>query len=92
MGIEIYFSRSQSGSDSVAIVEEVTLSRAEGEIRFAIDGVEHDGISWIRTNVGSIFTGSSRLSINPFQGMSLRGLVYSQIWKELPAVEALFRA
>ncbi|MDH6165349.1 hypothetical protein M2282_000477 [Variovorax boronicumulans] len=92
MGLNVYFSRSKTGSDSVRIVEKVVQSNAKNGVNFVVDGVEHEGFHWNRTSVWHVFHSAPRASSSSFRGMSLRGLVYSKIWDELPAVEAAFCA
>lgn len=90
MGLTIYCARSQGGANTVEVVKEVAVNECDGRFCFTVSDVEYEGISWVQTSVGGVFAGFPVQVSDSFRGMSLRGLVYSMIKKELPAVKAFF--
>lgn len=87
----VYFARSRSGLDSVEVAKHVTVSSSASEFRFTVDDVEFEGMSWLSTTVGHVFSSEPGLSDRQFREMSLRTLVYATIQEELSAVEAVLR-
>jgi len=92
MSMEIYLARSKTGVESVSVVEQVNLCESHNGFRFTVDGVDHEGISWTKTTVAGAIAGFPTQAHQPFEGMILRGLVYSTIKNELPKVGAAFLA
>jgi hypothetical protein len=90
--LSAYFVKVKSGETEVEVVDGVVWEQPEGDLRFTVGGVVHEGISWRRTTVENLLSSQPGLSYDEFRGMTLRALVYSELRQELSAVEGVFRS
>jgi hypothetical protein len=88
--LQIYFSESQSSVSEVKVVDNL-VPNADDRLSFSTGGKEFRAYLVKQTSFENLFFSSSRLLNDPFQGMTLRRLVYETIEDELKAVKQAFR-
>lgn len=89
--LTLYFSESRSSISEVKVVDELKCNMGD-DGSFSVGGVEFQAHSVCAKSFESLFSSITGRMNDPFQGMTLRRLVYEKIMEELNEVKQIFRA